>query len=63
VGVTGHVVSLEMSLELIAANSIDIEMGVAVSLPPVCCDSKRLVCCKENLLQVGALSYLQLLLD
>jgi hypothetical protein len=59
----GHVVSPEMSLELISANSIGVEVGVAVSLPLVCCRTKQLVHCKNDLLTVGALSYLQLLLD
>jgi hypothetical protein len=52
-----------MSLELIPANRIGVEVGVAISLPPVCHGSKQLVRCEEDLLAVGALSYLQLLLD
>jgi hypothetical protein len=51
-----------MSLELILAKSIGVEVGVTVSLPPVCCGSKQLVCCEKNLLLVRTLSYLQLLL-
>jgi hypothetical protein len=51
-------VSLEMSPELIPANTISIEVGVAVSLPPVYCGSKQLVRCEKDLLMVGALSYL-----
>jgi hypothetical protein len=39
-GAVGHIVSPEMSLELIPANSIGIEVGVAVSLPTVCCSPK-----------------------
>jgi hypothetical protein len=55
-------VSHETSLELILANSIGVEVGVAVGLPLVCCSSKQLVCCKENLLSVGALTYLSFFL-
>jgi hypothetical protein len=39
-GATGHVVSSEMSLELIPGDSLNIGVGVAVSLPSICCDSK-----------------------
>jgi hypothetical protein len=56
-------VSLEMSPELIPANTISIEVGVAVSLPPVYCSSKQLVHCEKDLLMVGALSYLHILLN
>jgi hypothetical protein len=59
----GHVVSPEMSLELILANSIGVEVGVAVSLPPVYYGPKQLVHCEKDLPTIGALSYLQLLLD
>jgi hypothetical protein len=52
-----------MSLELILANRLSVEVAVAVGLPPVCCSSKQLVCCKENLLMARTLSYLQLLLN
>jgi hypothetical protein len=46
-----------MSLELIPANDIDVEVGVAVSLSSVCCGFKQLVCYKKDLM-IGALSYL-----
>jgi hypothetical protein len=59
----GHVVSPEMSLEVILANSIGVEVGVAVSLPPIHCGSKQLVRREEDLLTVRALSYLQFLLN
>jgi hypothetical protein len=52
-----------MSLELIPANSIGVEVGVAVSLPPVCCGFEQLVRCEENLLMVRTLGYHQLLLN
>jgi hypothetical protein len=32
----GHIVSSEMSLELIPGDSLDVRVGVAVSLPLVC---------------------------
>jgi hypothetical protein len=41
-GAMGHVVSLEMIIELIPANCLGIELGVAVCLPPVCHGSKQL---------------------
>jgi hypothetical protein len=47
-----------MSLELIPANSIGVEVGVVVCLPPICCGSKQLVRCEQDLLIVGALRYL-----
>jgi hypothetical protein len=56
-------VSPKMSLELIPANSISVEVGVVVSLPPVCCGSKQLVRYKKDLLTVRTQSYLQLLLN
>jgi hypothetical protein len=59
----GHVASSEMSLELILANSISVEVVVAISFPPVCYSPKPLVRHEEDLLAVGALSYLQHLLD
>jgi hypothetical protein len=59
----GHVVSPETSLKLILANSIGVEVGVVVSLPPICCGSKQLVRHEHDLLTVGALRYLQLLLN
>jgi hypothetical protein len=52
-----------MSLEVILANSIGVEVGVAVSLPPIHCGSKQLVRREEDLLTVRALSYLQFLLN
>jgi hypothetical protein len=36
----GHIVSPEVSLELIPGDSIDIGVGVAVSLLPICHGSK-----------------------
>jgi hypothetical protein len=39
----GHIVSPEGSLELIPANSIGIEVGIVVSLPPICSGSQHLV--------------------
>jgi hypothetical protein len=45
-----------MSLELIPANDIDVEVGVAVSLSPVCCGSKQLVCYEKDLM-IRALNY------
>jgi hypothetical protein len=53
----------ETSLELIPANSIGVEVGVAISLPPVHYRSKQLVCCEKDLFTVGALRYLHLFLD
>jgi hypothetical protein len=48
----------EMSLELIPANSIGVEVGVAISLPLVRSSSKQLLRCKEDLLMVRAVCYL-----
>jgi hypothetical protein len=59
----GYVVSSEVSLELIPCDSLDVGVGVAVSLPPIRCGSKELVRHKKNLLTVGTLGYLQFLLD
>jgi hypothetical protein len=39
-GAAGHIVSSEMNLELIPANCLDIEVGVLVGLPLVCCGSE-----------------------
>jgi hypothetical protein len=39
-GAAGHVVSSKTSLELILGDSPDVGVGLAVSLPPVCCGSK-----------------------
>jgi hypothetical protein len=55
---TGHVVDPEMSLELIPANSIGIEVGVVVSFPLVRYSSKQLMCYEEDHLTIGALRYL-----
>jgi hypothetical protein len=52
-----------MSLELIPANSIGVEVGIVAGLPLVYCSSKQLVCCEKNRLMIRALSYLQLLFD
>jgi hypothetical protein len=59
----GHVVSSEMSLELIPVDSLGIEVGVAISLPLVFCGSKQLVRREKDLITVRTLGYLQLLLD
>jgi hypothetical protein len=56
-------VSPETSLKLIPANSIGVEVGVVVSLPPICCGSKQLVRHEHDLQTVGVLCYLQLLLN
>jgi hypothetical protein len=39
-GAARHVVSSEMSVELILGDSLNIGVGVTVSLPPVCYGSK-----------------------
>jgi hypothetical protein len=39
-GAIGHVVSSETSLKLIPGDGLNIGVGVAVGLPPVCCGSK-----------------------
>jgi hypothetical protein len=39
-GVVGHVVSSKTSLQLIPGDSLDVGVGVVVSLPPVCYISK-----------------------
>jgi hypothetical protein len=59
----GHLVSPEMSLELIPIESPSVEVGVAVGLPPVYYDLEQLVCREKNLLTIGELSYLLLLID
>jgi hypothetical protein len=51
-----------MSLKLIPHNRVDICMGVAVRLPPICRRSKELVRGKKNLLVIRALSDHELLL-
>jgi hypothetical protein len=62
-GATGHIVSSETSLELILGDSLDVGVGVAISLPPVYSGSKYLVRREENLLTIRTLGYLQLLLN
>jgi hypothetical protein len=59
----GHVVSPKVSLELIPGDSLDTGVSVIVSLPPVSCSTKQLVLHKKSLFTVGALGYLQFLLD
>jgi hypothetical protein len=51
--------SSEMNLELILGDSLDI----AISLPLVYYSFEQLVHCEQELLTIGALRYLQLLLD
>jgi hypothetical protein len=51
-------VSPEVSLELIPGDSLDVGVGVAVSLPLVYCSSKQLVRCEQDLLTVVELCYL-----
>jgi hypothetical protein len=60
--VTGHVVGTEMSLKLIPRNRIDVYVGVAAHLPPICCCSKELVHGKKDLIVIRALGYHELLL-
>jgi hypothetical protein len=60
--VAGHIVGMKMSLELIPHNGVDIYVGVAVCLPPICCHSKELVCGKKNFLTIHALGDHELLL-
>jgi hypothetical protein len=43
-GATGHAVGPEVSLELILGDSLYVVVDVSVSLPPVYCSSKQLVC-------------------
>jgi hypothetical protein len=45
-GATRHIVSTEMSLELILRDGVDVCMGITVRLPLVCYSVKELVCCK-----------------
>jgi hypothetical protein len=56
-------VCMEMSLELIPCNRVDVYVGVAVHLPPICCRSKELVLNKKNLLAIRALDNHELLLN
>jgi hypothetical protein len=51
----GHVVTFETSLALTPASSIDVEVGVAICLPPICCSSKQLVHREKILLIVRTL--------
>jgi hypothetical protein len=54
---------MEASLELIPRDGVDISMGVAVSLPPICCCTKEPMCGKKNLLAIRALGNHELLLN
>jgi hypothetical protein len=54
---------MEASLELIPRDGVDISMGVAVSLPPICCRTKEPMCGKKNLLAIRALGNHELLLN
>jgi hypothetical protein len=56
-------VSPEVSLELIPDDSLNVGVGVAVSLPLVCYGFEQLVCREKNLFTVRTLGYLQFLLD
>jgi hypothetical protein len=58
----GHIVGTETSLELIPHNIIDVCLGVALHLPPICCCSKELVHGKQNFLAIRALGDHELLL-
>jgi hypothetical protein len=48
-------VSAETSLELISCDGVDIQMGIAVRLPPVGCCPIELVSSKKDLLVIRAL--------
>jgi hypothetical protein len=52
-----------MRLELVPGDGVDICIGVAVRLPPVGCGPIELVCSKEDLLVIHALSDHEFLLD
>jgi hypothetical protein len=56
-------VSAETRLELVPCDGVDISMGVIVSLPPIRCRTKELVCGKKNLLVIRALGDHELLLN
>jgi hypothetical protein len=56
-------VVMETSLELVPHDGVDIYMGVTVSLPPIYCRTKELVCGKKNLLAIYALGDHELLLN
>jgi hypothetical protein len=59
----GHIVVMEMSLELVPHDGVDICMGVTVCLPPICCRTKELVHGKKNFLSIRALGDHELLLN
>jgi hypothetical protein len=54
---------METSLELVPHDRVNIWMGVAVCLPPICCRTKELVHGKKNLLAICALGDHELLLN
>jgi hypothetical protein len=54
---------MEMSLELIPRDGVDICMGVAVCLPPICYYTNELVHGKKNFLTIRALVDHELLLN
>jgi hypothetical protein len=56
-------VSAKTSLELIPRDGVNISMGVTVSLPPIRCRTKEMVCSKKNLLVIRALDDHELLLN
>jgi hypothetical protein len=58
-----HIVSAEMSLELILGDGVDVCMSVAVRFPPVGCCPIELVCSKKDLLAISALGDHEFLLD
>jgi hypothetical protein len=51
----GHIMTLEASFELIPGDGLNIDVGVAVSLLPVCCGSKQLVRRKKHHFTIGTL--------
>jgi hypothetical protein len=62
-GATRHIVSAEMSRELIPCDGVDVCMSVTVRLPPVGCCPIELVCSKKDLLAISALGDHEFLLD
>jgi hypothetical protein len=54
---------METSLELIPRDGVDINMGVTISLPPICCRTNELVRDEKNLLVIRALGDHELLLN
>jgi hypothetical protein len=52
---TGHVVGVEMSLELVPGDGVDVCMGIAIRLPLVSCCPIKLVRSKKDLLAIRAL--------